>query len=412
MDWDWISPREEDEVAYHWSRLTTPDRSPLGALTGAAVRYLYGVLGAEGVTSDIATLPDGRPCLMARLQGAEPGQALVLSASFSPDDSSASRSTLEGVSLAIGAWLAMAVARRRRWTFRRDLVLVAAPPRNLGEVSSFPGALVRDRWPLRNGLLLTEGTGGPTNPGRALAVPVPVAAKGCLRVRVTAEAASARPDEAIFRLLRALSALESGVLDQRMTQVGGLFLEAMTQVLPPRKAAVVRGWSWIGTTPPGRLGDPQLQQMLQGMSQEAVQVLSLAAGSRLAPGRAEAEVLVRALPGRPLEDPLTRIQAWLGDEVSCAVVEAVPALEMDESSPLWTTLKSVLEEHRPGIVPLPVLAEGPWTLGGSVERLTGMGFSPLSLISDDRLPGGVSREDLLSAMRPWLDLLFRVCRSD
>ncbi len=414
MDWEWLSSREEDEVGYHWSRLATPDANPLGALTGSSSRYLYGVLGAEGVSCDLLSLQDGRPCLVARLPGADPGNALVLSASTDPRDTSSSRKALEGVSLAVGAWVAMALARRRRWTFRRDIVLVAMPSVRPGDLSSIPGSLIRDRWPLRTGLLLSEGCGGPRNPGRAPVVPVQVAAKGCLRVRVAAEAATDRPDEAIFRLLRALSSLESGVLDRRMTRVGSMFLEAMTRVLPPRKAALIRGWSWVGTTPPGRLGDPELQGMLQGMLQEEVLVLSLraGAGSGLAPGRAEAEVLVRVLPGRPLEDPLTRIQGYLGDGVSCTVVEAVPALEMDGASPLWSALLPVLEEQWPGMVPAPVLGEGPWHLGAGVEGLSGMGFSPMRLVPDEAVARGMSREDLLPGLRTWLDLVFRVCRSD
>lgn len=414
MDWEWLSSRELDEVGYHWSRLATPDANPLGALLGSSSRYLYGVLGAEGVPCDLLALDDGRPCLVARLPGTEPGDALVLSASTDSRDPSSSRKALEGISLAVGAWVAMALARRRRWTFRRDLVLVAAPAATSGEPSSIPGAQIRDRWPLRRGLLLSEGIGGPRNPGRAMVVPVQVGAKGCLRVRVAAEASTGRPDEAIFRLLRALSALESGVLDRRMTRVGALFLEAMTRALPSRKAALVRGWSWVGTAPHGHLGDPEIQGMLQGMLQEEVVVLSLRAGSGsgLPPGRAEAEVLVQALPGRPLEDPLSRVQGDLGDEVSCTVVEALPALEMEEASPLWTSLVAVMEEQWPGVVPAPVLGKGPWSLGVPVEGLSGMGFSPMSLVPDEALARGVSRDDLLPGLRTWLDLVFRVCRSD
>lgn len=412
MDWEWLSSRELDEVGYHWNRLATPDANPLGALIGSSSRYLYGVLGAEGIPCDLLTLDDGRPCLVARLPGTEPGDALVLSASTDPRDPLPSRKALEGVGLAVGAWVAMALARRRRWTFRRDLVLVAAPAAPSGEPFWIPGSQIRDRWPLRRGLLLSEGIGGPRNPGRATVVPVPVAAKGCLRVRVAAEASAGRPDEAIFRLLRALSVLESGVLDRRMTRVGGLFLEALTRALPPRKAALVRGWSWVGTVPPGRLGDPELQGMLLGMLQEEVVVLSLRAGSGLPPRRAEAEVLVRVLPGRPLEDPLTRIQADLGDEVSCTVVEAIPALEMEEASPLWTALLAVMEEQWPGMIAAPVLGEGPWHLGGAVEGLSGMGFSPVSLVPDEALARGPTRDDLLPGLRTWLDLVFRVCRSD
>jgi len=416
MDWEWMSPREEDEVGYHWSRLATPSSNPLGALVGTSSRYLYGVLGAEGVSCDLQTLEDGRPCLLARLPGSEPGNALVLLAATDPPsgEPSSSRKALEGVSVAVGAWAAMALARRRRWTLRRDLILVAMPVGPTGEAISTLGDQVRDRWPIRHGLLLSEGVGGPRNPGRAPLVPVQVAAKGSLRVRVSAEAATNRHDEAIFRLLQALSSLEGGVLERRMTHVGGLFLEAMALALPPRKAAMVRGWSWVGATPAGHLGDPELSRMLQGMLQEEVQVLSLraGAGSGLPPGRAEAEVLVRTLPGKPLEDSLTRLQGDLGDAVSCSVIEAIPALEMDAGSPLWSSLRAVLEEQWPGGVVAPVLGHGPWHFGGGGEGFSGMGFSPLSLLSDEQVARQVAREDLFLGLRAWLDLVFRVCRSD
>jgi hypothetical protein len=163
IDWEWLSSREEDEVGYHWNRLASPGANPLGTLLGTTHRYLYGVLGAEGVSCDLQTLDDGRPCLLARLPGSEPGNALVLLAATDPPagEPPSSRKALEGVSLAVGAWAAMAIARRRRWTLRRDLILVATSVgSSVGSMSAIRHR-IRDPWPLHHGIELSVGVGSP-----------------------------------------------------------------------------------------------------------------------------------------------------------------------------------------------------------------------------------------------------------
>ena len=70
---DIVTDRDFDELMYHLGNLIRLDSSPGGGGQASVVRYLSGVLSAEGIPSEQVPGPGGALNLVARLSAHRPG---------------------------------------------------------------------------------------------------------------------------------------------------------------------------------------------------------------------------------------------------------------------------------------------------------------------------------------------------
>ena len=120
------------------------------------------------------------------------------------------------------------------------------------------------------------------------------------------------------------------------------------------------------------------------------------------PGRAEALVDIRTLPGE--EDAvIAQVRALVGDDVEVEIVHRDVGLETEFGGGLVDAITASLNAHDPGAPVLPYLLSG-GTDNKALSRLgiTGYGFAPLRLPADLDFPGmfhGVDERVPLNALQ-------------
>lgn len=394
-----LTDRELDELSYHMDHLVRPGSGALGPMAGTAVRYLSGILGAEGVPCEVVEADAGLPYLAARLSAHRPDEGLLIVAAADPPAAGTAtpRRALEGGATAAVGLMALALVRRRGYVPQRDLVLAVLPGRGSDGAPVLRHLAETHRDRLRCRFALTADGAAPSRPGNRTLVGVQVASKAFVRVRVTATAApsASGPDAAPVRLLRNLLPLESGVLGTRPCAPAGAWLDAVVATLPWRPAARLRGVQLLGagTTLSRLLPDHDLAATLAAISRDTATIVGLRAGEAagLPPGRAEADVILRVLPGRRVDEAVRDLETLLGSEVAIEAVDSVEAVEMPHPSPLWERIADASARALPDSLLVPTLAENAWDAAALTPlNATAYGFSPLSVLADAELAAPVS----------------------
>lgn len=396
---DIVTERDFNELMYHLGNLVRLDSSPAGGGQASVVRYLAGVLAAEGIPSELVPGPGGALNLVARLSAHRPDHALIVAvptdaapadpegwthAPFSgavEDGRIRGRGTLESKrALAMGLMLPI-LARRHRVALARDLVL-AATADGEGDGTAGIRTLVRDRPDLLRGAVCVAGPGGHDLHlnGRVL-VPIRVASLGFAFLRIRTRRGAR---EAVFALADLLQRLESGRLEPRMCDAGIAFLSAINEALPRGRAIAMRGLRLGGLTSTvvKALDDPELAAMAADMMHDTVAVTRVAAGDgrQQVPATAEAILALRVLPGRPLEDAVRQLTRGLGEDVAVDTLAAVPAVEAPADHPFLAHLLAAVRAARPGAVPVPYAAfAGPEPAAFAGLGIPTFGYAPIAL---------------------------------
>jgi hypothetical protein len=350
----------------------------------------------------------GQPCLVARLSAHRPDEGLLIVASGDPigDIPMEPRRALQGGVMAAVGLMALALVRRRELVPSRDIVLAVIPGRGPYTTPRLRDLVARQQNRLRCRLVLTSDGSAPGTPGNRKLIGIQAASKAFVRVVVRSNASdlACGPDSAPLRLLRSLLQLESGVLATRPCLPATAWLDAVASTLPSRPAAMLRGFQFLGagTVLSRFVQDQDLAATLASISRDTAEIVGLRAGEAagLPAGQAEADVVLRILPGRRVEECVLDLASLLGSEVSVEAVDSVLAVETPPMTPLWIHIADAIEHAIPGALPVPTLSIEPWDAAALAHiETTSYGFGPLSVLDDDELTTpdgtpGITRESL------------------
>ena len=125
------------------------------------------------------------------------------------------------------------------------------------------------------------------------------------------------------------------------------------------------------------LAAPVKRRLSAALHNTAVPTI-LKAGSKInvIPAEAECQVDCRVLPGTTHESLEQELRAVIGNSVEIEFAPLYPALESDPNSPLFETIRKVIEEHAPGARLVPGLITG----GTDAKSVTRVGAQVLGFI--------------------------------
>lgn len=388
--------------------------NPPGAEDPAA-EYCRDVLREAGFEPQLLRSPAGRPNVVVRHPGrGERGPVLVGAhldvveadperwthppfAAVEADGCLWGRGAIDMKNLAAMMLAILPAWRRAGITPPRDLIFAAVADEEAGceHGSSF---LVEQHPELvRADLALGEGGGFSVQVlGRRL-YPIATAEKGLAWVRVVAEGSPGHGsmpmrDSAVIRLARALERLGTVRLPGH-PDVTREHIDAMAAVLPLHAGVALRLLLVDGVR--DRLIDRLLPaHVARGLSATLSNTVSptvVRAGQKtnVIPGRAEAELDCRTLPGQSTGDLLRELAAVTGPDVRYEVIHEAPPTVASPRTEAFARLCAVIRRHDPEGIPVPSLCPG-FTDAKSWSRLgaTCYGFLPL------RLPAGMRFPDL------------------
>jgi acetylornithine deacetylase/succinyl-diaminopimelate desuccinylase-like protein len=451
-DWD----RATDECVEHLrSLIRIPSVNPPGlpdTAAGldssggetAAARYCAEVLSAAGISAEVLETEPGRGSCFARLPAGipnpEPPLILLSHLDVVPVEADAwsrdpfGAELVDGVVWGRGAvdmkdMLAMELTvmlelHRSGAPLRRDVVFAAVADEEAGGEH---GALhwVRQRPDLfadaggRTAAAALNEVGGysMTIAGRR-AYTIQVAEKGIAWTRLRSTGTPSHgsmpsPDNAAIKLARAVAAMAGEPLPARVIPVVRRFFEGLG--LGDVAQLVEKGRdAEAAAVLDAAVEDPVLRRSLRAMLRDTATPNVLHAGSKVnvVPGRGEAEVDVRTLPGTDQHALLAHLQELVGSDATVEPVHLMPPVEWPADAEIVRLMEDALRAADPEGVPLPMMI----TLGTDAKALSLLGiptygFVPLRLdpgvpflslyhANDERIP--------VSALRFGLPVLHEV----
>lgn len=346
-----------------------------------AVRFLQGVLAAEGLESMCLEGKEGRGNLRAHLPGGSQRPIILLShldvvdamaedweeppfGAVEKDGVIWGRGALDTKQLTVMELIAFILLHRSGKSLDRDLYLLATADEEQG--STWGLEYLQKQYPqyLPDALILNEGGGFPLLAGERVFMPVATGEKGACSIRIQAQgpgghASVPPPDQAMGKLAKAMGLLCTHPPLPRTSPIGDYFYQ------------ITSGEEQ------GLIGD-----LHQYMTNHSVQVHNISAGHtpNAIPSKVEAILDFRLLPSVKKEEVLEYIEEVLGEEDVVWNMESFqPGYQSDWDHPFFHLLtKKARELASEDIEPLPFLA-----LGRTDGRFFGprggdvYGFSPL-----------------------------------
>jgi acetylornithine deacetylase/succinyl-diaminopimelate desuccinylase-like protein len=257
--------------------------------------------------------------------------------------------------------------------------------------------------------------------GRRL-YPIQVAEKGFVpyRIHVTGNwghGSMPRDDNAAVRAAAIVSALAAPE-PARLTPVMATFFDRLAaETDGPTRDTVRRllDGSPRAETALDSICDPMYARAARALLRDTISPNIIASGVKynVIPGLAEITLDARTLPGTSEPELRARLRARLGDALAAACeIEALkiaPAAESSTDDPLYRLLASVIGDHDPDGVSIPIMV--PFATDAKHTAKLGIptyGFSPLRLAPEDRfleLFHGVDERVSLDALRWGLPVL-------
>ncbi len=219
---------------------------------------------------------------------------------------------------------------------------------------------------------------------------VEVAEKGVcwMRARATGDpghGSMPREDSAVVQLSEAIARLGKEGLPRHASEPVKGFIGALASHLPAPLRPIIKLLAnpSIGPAALSLLPDPSLKRAFRALLGNTASPTVLRAGNKInvIPGRAEAEIDGRILPGQTKEDLIREVQAVLGPRIELEVLHSFPPVvtEPKESS-LYSTIHEVMSERAPGAPVVPFVVQG-FTDATAFTRLGARwyGFAPVRL---------------------------------
>lgn len=374
---------------------------------GPAVDYCAGVLREAGLEPEVLTSPQGRPNLVVRYPGTGAREPLLVHghldvvtadpaawthppfAAAEADGCLWGRGAIDMKNMAAMMLAILAGFRRAGLQPARDVIFAAVADEEEGceEGSAF---LAREHPDLvRAEYALGEGGGFSVGFGGRRFYPIMTAEKGLVWLRVVAEGQAGHGsmpihDSAVVTLCRALERIGASRLPPHGRHVAR-YIKALAEHAPLPAAAVLR------LLLVDRLRDvvldklfpsPELARPFAALLANTASPTVVRAGEKtnVIPGRAEAEIDGRLLPGQTPDDLIRELEAVAGPGVRFEVIQGELPTETNPDTDLFRHLCRTIRRHDPEGIPVPSLCPG-FTDAKSWSRLGTRcyGFLPLKL---------------------------------
>ena len=285
----------------------------------------------------------------------------------------------------------------------------------------------RPEWIAAAGAINESGAVSTTVAGTRF-YPIGVAEKGYAAYRILVRGtwghgSMPREDNAAVLAAEVIGRL-AGPEATRLTPVMERFLEAAAAALPSGPARVARairsGDDALSAATLDGLCDPRDAVALRALLRDTISPDVVHAGVKynVIPGDAVIEVDCRVLPGTTEAAMRARLVDRMGPELAAAcTIELIvwgEPVEAPADGPLYELFESVIREHDPDGVPLPVMV--PFATDAKHTADLGVptyGFSPLRFEADERLLDrfhGVDERVSVAALRWGLPVLYDVVR--
>jgi len=218
---------------------------------------------------------------------------------------------------------------------------------------------------------------------------IQVAEKGIAWTRLhasgtTGHGSMPHSDNAAVKLAEAVTRLASATHAARLTPVVEGFLAALgLQAVADsiRSGDEASAFAALET----QVDDPILRRSIAAMLRDTVTPNVIHAGKKMnvIPGRGEAEIDVRTLPGTDQTALLAEMQATIGALARVEAVITLPAIEAASDAPIVELMRSALLDADPGATAVPMMI----TPGTDAKALATLGiptygFAPLQLAAD------------------------------
>ena len=347
--------------------------------------------------------------LVIRVEASRPAfaqghrQALLISARLEPERGKhAIGDNVPGLAIARGCWLAvqgLAVAaslhqmqEQGHNVAARDLIVcIEIDQRHLSATPCrvVPGLI--EQMLGRAAFVMAEWGGWSMHLGEKVAIPIAVAQKGRLLVRVLARGQRIDPampvdSSAIERLQTALSAVAEMPRPWRKTKSSKAFIESMAKL-----SGMGRGLTWRALLGGGAWASvlsrfPRANHvLLEALFHDTVTPVSLQADADggTTGTVATATLDCRLLPGSTAAEFLDGLRACVGEQIEVSVLSDRPPLAAPLHSALLRTLQGTIQRWAPDAVIVPMLMTGTCdALGWRQSAVPCYGFSPMLLSAD------------------------------
>jgi len=393
-----------------------------------AMRWVAGILEAEGLSPVVLESAPGRGNLVCRLKGAGRRGALILDAHLDvvPVDGQDwtrppfegkvidgfvwGRGTLDMKHMAAMSIQAMLLAKRHRLPLEGDLVLVLTADEEAGGEYG-AGWLAREHPELLDGEYCLGEVGGMTlHVNETRLYPVMVAEKGLLwlKIRIKGDGGHGsipRPGDAMERaadLVRKLARTRFPIAPNEAVR---RFLDAVGEAMgqPSRLALKFIQMPGIGHGILRRaIRDRERAASIAALLSHTVNPTVMQGGSNVnvIPSEVEIKLDCRLLPGTVPERFVEQIQALVGPDAEVEIIQQHMGSTVSMDNPLYRTIEDVIARHEPGAKVVPYMITG-FTNGHAYLPLgvkymgftpailpRGMEFTKLFHAADERIPVG------------------------
>jgi len=218
---------------------------------------------------------------------------------------------------------------------------------------------------------------------------IQVAEKGIAWTRLratgtTGHASMPHSDNAATKLAEAVTRLAAAPRPARVTPVVEAFLAALG--LGDVADAISAGDEGAAFTAlEARVEDPVLRRSIGAMLRDTVTTTVIQTGKKVnvIPGRGEAQIDVRTLPGTDQEALMAELQATVGELAIVESVISLPAIEAPGNAPIVDLMRSALMAADPDSTAAPIMI----TPGTDAKALATLGiptygFAPLQLAAE------------------------------
>ncbi len=400
MNWEQIT---HETVTLTQDLLRFDTTNPPGNET-PCVEYIARLLKREGIESQVFESGPGRGNLVARLKGdgSLPPLMLMGHVDVVPAEADTwqrppfSADLIDGIIWGRGATdmknmvalelMTFLLAKRNNLPLKRDLILMVNADEETGGkmgawymVKNHPD-LIRAEYAINEG--------GPTSlvlDGKVFYV-CSTAEKGSARFTIRTRgkpghASQPHQDHSILYLARALTTLIETPLPLHVCKSAQRNIEALARGVDGATRDHLLGLlderTNVQSLAALNLPEPQKRRLNASLRNTAVPTI-LSAGSKInvIPGEAECQVDCRVLPGTTPESLEQELRALLGNQVELEFTPMAPALESDPDSPLFETIRDVVQETEKGSLLVPGLITG----GTDAKSVTTLGTKVLGFV--------------------------------
>ncbi len=400
-----------------------------------AADFLYGILQAEGIESEVFDLGKGRANVLARLAGVGRRRPLILLNHLDvvPADATRwsappfggeirngfvwGRGATDMKGTAICQLMTMLLLKRMSARLDRDVIFLGTADEEAGQDSGVRAMIADDRPRLRDAeFVLTEGAGIAVEDGRTQSWNVDVTEKSVLWLLLSASgraghASIPEPEGAVARIVRAAARILDFEPPVRLIpSVAAYFRQLARTASSPLAAALANPEEALANPAQRRLllEDPFRNACLR--STISITGLSGSDKTNVHPGRATATLDCRLLPG---DDPAAfraKLAEIVGDPaVSFQVLEESRATSSPTNTELFRSIERARDRFEPGAPILtPPLTS---TTDATYLREIGMvvyGFEPFRLGPEDDHSHGDDERLSLENLRFGLEVTYAI----